>query len=112
MADTSDVVGALVAALVELPMRLARIEAQQRQILARMDALAGALAPVDLVAAAPVLGKSVATLRRLAGAGKLPGAIRIGRSWRVALGAVRPPTPEHVGTFGAAARPGRPGTST
>jgi len=73
---------------------------------AAIDAFAGAgaLAPVDLVAAAPVLGKSVATLRRLAGAGKLPGAVRIGRSWRIDLGACRSTTPEHIAELAAEAR--------
>jgi hypothetical protein len=46
---------------------------------------AGALAPISLDAAAPVLEKSVATLRRLAAAGKLPGAMRVGRSWQINL---------------------------
>jgi hypothetical protein len=73
---------------------------------ASLDALAGAgaLAPVSLDAAAPVFGKSVATLRRLAAAGKLPGALRVGRSWRIDLGAVRSPTPETVSELAAEAR--------
>ena len=79
---------------------------QLAPVRASLDALAGAgaLAPVSLDAAAPVLGKSVATLRRLAGAGRLPGAIRIGRSWRIDLGAVRSPTPEHVAELATEAR--------
>ena len=73
---------------------------------AAVDALAGAgaLAPVSLDVAAPALGKSVATLRRLAGAGKLPGAIRIGRSWRIDLGAVRSPRPEEIAELASEAR--------
>jgi hypothetical protein len=79
---------------------------QLAPVRASLEALAGAgaLAPVSLDAAAPVLGKSVATLRRLAGVGKLPGAIRIGRSWRIDLGAVRSPTPETVSEMAAEAR--------
>ena len=106
MANAADAIGAVVASLVELPLRLARIESQQREILARLNALAGAsaLAPVSLDVAAPALGKSVATLRRLAGAGKLPGAVRIGRSWRIDLGACRSTTPEHIAELAAEAR--------
>jgi hypothetical protein len=79
---------------------------QLAPVRASLEALAGAgaLAPVSLDAAAPVLGKSVATLRRLAGAGKLPGAIRIGRSWRIDLSAVRSPTPETVSRLTSEAR--------
>ena len=64
MADTTDAIAALVSTLVELPLRLVRSKAQQREVLARLSALggAGAIAPVDLVAAAPSLGKSVTTL--------------------------------------------------
>jgi excisionase family DNA binding protein len=65
-------------------------------ILERLDALAAAALPslVDLEEAAKRLGKSPSTLRRLAGEGRLPGAIRVGRSWRVDLRAVRPATTE------------------
>jgi hypothetical protein len=63
-----------------------------------LNALArgAAVGPISLDAAAPALGKSPATLRRLAAAGKLPGAIRIGRSWRIDLAACRPKSPEEI----------------
>lgn len=58
---------------------------------AAIDALAGsaAIGPVPLDGAAAALGKSVRTLRRLAAAGQLPGAKKIGASWRVDLAALR-----------------------
>jgi excisionase family DNA binding protein len=79
------------AALFDLPARLDRIERLLERLVGGQEAMAhaGALAPVDLAAAAPVLGKSVATLRRMAKAGQLPGAFRMGRSWRIRLGDVR-----------------------
>jgi Helix-turn-helix domain len=82
------------------------VAAELAPMRAAIDALAGgaAIGPISLDAAAPVLGKSVATLRRLAGAGKLPGAMRIGRSWRIDLGAVRPPRPEQIADLAAEAR--------
>ena len=101
------VLGSVITALAEQARgHLERIEQQNRQILEALKALVGAggLAPVSLDVAAPALGKSVATLRRLAAAGKLPGAIRIGRSWRVDLGAVRPATPETISELAEAAR--------
>ena len=78
-------------ALLDLPARLDRIEAQQRKILAALEAVAGgaALAPVSLDVAAPLLGRTPETLRRLAVAGKLPGAVRLGRAWRIDLAALR-----------------------
>jgi hypothetical protein len=79
------------AALLDMPARLDRIEAQQQKILAAVEALAGgaAVGPVPLASAARVLGRSVATCRRLAVAGRLPGAVRIGRSWYCDLSALR-----------------------
>ncbi len=92
-------------ALLELPARLDRMEQQQARIFAAVEAMggAGALGPVDLAAAAPVLKKSVATLRRLAKRGELPGAVRVGRSWKIRLGDVRAPADE-VGRLAAEAR--------
>ena len=91
MADRADELAAALSALLDLPARLDRVEQQQAQILAALGAMAsaGSLAPVSLDAAAPALGKSVATLRRLAAAGRLPGALRVGRTWKVDLGAMR-----------------------
>lgn len=86
MNDLGDTLRAIVSAAVrdELAVQLAPIRAA-------VEALAGgaAVGPVGLEAAAPALGKSVATLRRLAAAGRLPGAFRVGRSWKLDLGRMR-----------------------
>jgi hypothetical protein len=95
------------AALLALPEAMSRIEAQQREILARLDALAGgaAIGPVDLTAAGRALGKAPSTLRRLAAVGRLPGALRVGRSWRVDLSAMRAAgSDDRIGSLAAEAR--------
>lgn len=74
---------------------------------AAVEALAASAvtAPVPLEAAAGALGKSPATLRRLAASGKLPGAIRVGRQWRVDLGAMRAAgAQDRIGELAAEAR--------
>lgn len=77
---------------------------------AAIEALAASAvtAPVTLDAAAGALGRSPATLRRLAAAGKLPGAVRVGRAWRVDLGAMRAAgSQDRIGQLAAAAREAR-----
>jgi hypothetical protein len=105
VADRADALAAALGALLDLPARFDRIERLLERLVGGQEAMAqsGALAPVDLAAAAPALGKSVATLRRMAKAGQLPGAFRMGRSWRVRLGDVRG-QPDEIGQLAAEAR--------
>ena len=103
VADPADSIAAVFATLAELPGRLARFEAQQREILERIAALAPP-AVMSLEDASQHLGASPATLRRRAAAGELPGAVRRGRRWFVDLNAARPPTPETIGQLAEAAR--------
>lgn len=104
--DPTDGIVAFTSTIAERPLRLARIEAQQREILSRLDELATATLPalVTLEDAVRRMRKSARACRRLAVEGVLPGAVRVGRIWRVDLTALRPPTLEHVGTFAAEAR--------
>jgi excisionase family DNA binding protein len=77
-------------------------------IRAALEALTAASPPalVDVATAAERLGKSPATVRRMAAAGELP-ARRVGkRSWRIDLAACRPATAEDVARLAREARGG------
>jgi hypothetical protein len=81
------------------------LASQLAPIRAAIEALAksgGAIGDVDLAAAAPHFNRSVATLRRMAKAGTLPGSYRLGRSWRVRLGT----TADEIGDLARGARHG------
>jgi hypothetical protein len=106
MADLVQVsVDALLARIVHEEVRAA-LRTELAPLITRLDALAAATPPalVGLEEASRRLGKSTSSLRRLAGEGLLPGAIRIGRSWRIDLTAVRPATPETISVLAAEAR--------
>lgn len=108
MSSNADALAAVISTLIELPLRLARVEAQQREILDRLDALAAAAPPalVTVEAAVERLGLSAATIRRQLAAGELPG-VRLAGRWRVDLAAVgRRTRPEHdeIGRLAVEAR--------
>jgi hypothetical protein len=75
-------------------------------IVERLDALTAAAPPatIDLTTYAERNGVAVATARRWAAAGKLKGAVRVGRSWRVDVRAAVPATDDEIAALAAAAR--------
>jgi hypothetical protein len=103
--DPADAARAAFAALADLPAANARIEAQLREVLARLDALAVTSPPalIDL-AEAHRLGwiTSLATGRRLAKNGEIP-AKRVGKRWLIDVAAMKPPTEAEIGARAARA---------
>lgn len=96
--------------LLEMPSRLAALEAETRALREEVKllrrALPQALAP--LPEAARLLGVSISTLRRRVRAGDIP-VVRIGRSLRVDLAGLRAPDDADVARLAADSRRGAVG---
>ncbi len=82
------------------------LRAELAPVLARLDDLAAAAPPasIDIATYAERNDVAPATARRWAAAGKIPGAIRVGRSWRVDVRAAAPATDDEIAVLAAEAR--------
>lgn len=78
------------AALLELPSRMAEVEARLAEVRAAVEAVQTKLPPALATSAqaAQALGVSVATVRRRVRDGQLP-TVRVGRALRIDLSALR-----------------------
>lgn len=98
--------GAFAAVVAQVVRDVLRVE--MADVRAKLAALAAATPPalVTVEVAAERLGKSTATIRRMAAAGGIP-AKRVGRSWRIDLASIRPASIEQLHAMAAEARGGR-----
>lgn len=106
--QTVDGIAGALAALLEVPSRLASLEAEVRSLREELVALRRAFPPtaVSVQEAAGRLGVSVSTLRRRIRAGDIT-PLRIGRSVRVDLATLKSPEASEVARLAEAARRSR-----
>lgn len=107
MAPDSDAIGLAFARFADLPDQLARIESQNRDLLAKLGELERRLPPQlgDVARACAATGLSPATVRRRIKDGSIP-TVRVGSRVLVDLSALRPPEPEQVARLAREARRG------
>ena len=106
-AGNTESVAAAFARLADIPQQLARVEAQNLELLTEVADLKRRLPPQlgDVAAVCRVTGLSAATVRRRICDGTFP-SLRVGARVLVDLAAVRPTEPEAIARLARKARGG------